>query len=844
MSFHDKTAKEGLNELATSENGLTSYEADRRLRLYGKNILETQNNFQFLALVGRQFTSPIVWVLLAAMGVSILVGEIIDFWVIGAIVILNSVLGVVQEYRAEKAIQALRQMTALKAIVLRDGRKLSIHASELVPGDIIFLETGDKVPADARLLDIVNFQIQEAALTGESTPVIKKTDIVKSGTILADRLNLAFSSTIVTAGRAKAVVIATGHKTEIGKIATLIQQSETETTPLQHQIAKLSSWITLIVIAIAAIVFLTGALQGQPLAALLLAAIALAVAAIPEGLPAVVTVSLSLGVQRMAARNALIRKLPSAETLGSCTVICSDKTGTLTHNEMTVRKLFVDDTIVDVTGSGHSTQGTFSSSPPDMSLLLTIGLLNNNSTLTEKAFGDPTEIALIVSARKSGLFDEKLKSSLPRVGELEFTSERKRMTTFHRKGTKTLAFVKGAPDVILERCTTMLLNGKAVPLNPARKKKILETTHAFGKQALRVLGFAMRETTEHSEDKLTFVGLQAMIDPPRDEAKEAIAQCHSAGIKVVMITGDHLTTAETIARELGIVGRAITGESLDKLDLDAHVNDIGVYARVNPEHKLRIVKALQKHGHVVAMTGDGVNDAPALKKADIGIAMGSGTDVSKEASVMVLADDNFASIVFAIKEGRRIYDNLKRFVTYLSCNMGAVLTIFAALVLNLPLPVLALQLLWMNLITDGLPALALGVDPLDKNAMNKPPRNNKKPLITFNGGVRILALAITMATGSLLLFSQYPLDKGRTVVFSVLVLFQLFNVFNQRDSFKGIWIWLALLSSLALQIIAVHLLPTIFKTVPLNLVDWLLVIGVAATILVVGHILRPLKNGD
>ncbi|MBI4150662.1 HAD-IC family P-type ATPase, partial [Candidatus Woesearchaeota archaeon] len=683
MSFHDRTTKEVFRELNSSDKGLTSYEADKRLQQYGKNVLGHAKKLTLLKLIARQFTSPLVWVLLGAMAISFSVGERTDFYVIGAIVVLNTLLGVFQEYRAERAIEALQKLTALKARVLRDGREIAIDASDLVPGDVVLLETGDKVPADLRLFETINFQTQEAALTGESTPVTKKTEVMSSTVAVADRKNLAYASTIVTAGRAQGVVIGTGKNTEIGKIATLIHETESMQTPLQRQLRRLSTWITVLVLAIAAIVFLTGILEGQPVLTFLIAAIALAVAAIPEGLPAVVTVALALGVQRMASRNALIRKLPSAETLGSCTVICSDKTGTLTHNQMTVRKLWVDNAIVNVTGTGYATEGTFSSHPKDLEMLLTIGMLNNNSKVTgSNVIGDPTEASLVVSARKFGLSEQKLSVLWPRIAEIEFTSERKKMTTFHQKG-KTFAFVKGAPDVILHTCTKILLNGKSVPLTPTHKKAVLDAQQGFANDALRVLGFAYRETNDtKTETGLVFVGLQAMIDPPREEAKQAILECSTAGIKVVMITGDHLGTAYAIARELGIPGRAITGEDLEKItDLAAVVNDIGVYARVNPEHKLKIVAALQARQHVVAMTGDGVNDAPALKKADIGIAMGSGTDVAKEASAMILADDNFASIVAAVKEGRRIYDNLTKFITYLfSSNIGEVLTVFGALV--------------------------------------------------------------------------------------------------------------------------------------------------------------------
>ncbi len=864
MSFHDRTTKEVFRELNSSEKGLTSYEADKRLQQYGRNVLGRAKKLTLLKLTARQFTSPLVWVLLGAMGISFVVGERTDFYIIGVIVVLNTVLGVFQEYRAERAIEALQKLTALKARVLRDGREISIDAADLVPGDVVLLETGDKVPADLRLFETVNFQTQEAALTGESTPVNKQTDVIKKEAGVADRKNLAYTSTIITAGRAQGIVISTGTSTEIGKIATLIHETESVQTPLQKQLQRLSKWITILVLAIAAIVFAAGVLQGQPILMFLLAAIALAVAAIPEGLPAVVTVALALGVQRMAQRNALIRKLPSAETLGSCTVICADKTGTLTHNQMTVRKLWVDNTIVNVTGTGYETDGTFSSHPKDLTMLLTIGMLNNNSKVTgSTVIGDPTEAALVVSGRKAGLNEQKLNVLWPRIAEIEFTSERKKMTTFHKKG-KTFAFVKGAPDVILHTCTKMLLNGKLVPLTPVRKKAVLDAQQAFANDALRVLGFAYREMPNaafgnsrtkfektndiKTETRLVFVGLQAMIDPPREEVKQAIIECSTAGIKVVMITGDHLGTAYAIGRELGIPGRAITGEELEKIpDLAAVVNDIGIYARVNPEHKLKIVAALQARHHVVAMTGDGVNDAPALKQADIGIGMGSGTDVAKEASVMILADDNFASIVAAVKEGRRIYDNLANFIMYLfSSNIGEVLTVFGALVIGMPLPMLAIQLLWINLVTDGLPALALSVDPAAPNIMARKPRPAGAPLITRGRGLHILTIGTVMMLGTLFLFSRYEGVLANTIAFTTLVVMQLFNVLNQREQLRGLWVWIAIGSSLALQFLVVYVLSTIFKTAPLSALDWIWITLVSASVLVVGQLLRkvkPLSNG-
>ncbi|MBI4144652.1 calcium-translocating P-type ATPase, SERCA-type [Candidatus Woesearchaeota archaeon] len=853
MSFHDKTAKEVFTELQTTESGLSSSEAERRLGIYGPNTLAAQTAISPSRIFLSQFANPLVWVLLAAMAISFLVKEYTDFWAIAAIVVLNAVLGFVQEYRAETAIASLQKLTALKAKVLRDGKERLMDSAVLVPGDIVLLETGDKVPADARLVEIVNLQTQEAALTGESTPVHKQLKQVASMAQVADRSDMVFSGTIVTAGRAKAVITGTADKTELGMIATLIQEAEREKTPLQKKLGQLSVWLTILVVAIATVVFVAGAVEGRPLFEFLLAAIALAVAAIPEGLPAIVTISLAFGVQRMASRNALIRKLPSAETLGSCTVICADKTGTLTANEMTVRKVYVDGEVVSVTGSGYSPDGEFSSHPRDLGLLLSIGALCNNSRLSQegaswRVFGDPTEAALLVSAEKAGL-----SGNMPsRVGEIEFTSERKLMTTFHRLDSKVVAYVKGAPDVVLDRCSRTIRDGKLHKLTDADRKRILDANARFGRDALRVLGFAYRETaerTEKAEKDLIFVGLQAMIDPPRPEARDAVAECRTAGIKVIMITGDHPQTALAVANELGITGDILTGAQLETMDLDPYVEKVSIYARVNPEHKIRIIEALQKRGHVVAMTGDGVNDAPALKKADIGIAMGlAGTDVAKDASVMVLADDNFAAIVSAVREGRRIYDNIGQFIEYLlSSNLGEVLTVFGALIAGWTLPVSAIQLLWINLVTDGLPALALGVEPAAPDVMKRAPRNASQGIL--HGRVlELFLVGLTMMTGSLFLFNMYEGAKAMTVVFTGLVIMQMFNVLNQRSErlsvfqmrpFSNPWLWLAIISSVLLQVIVVHTpLNVFFDSVPLSGIDWLWVVGVSLSVLVMDELIK------
>jgi len=736
VKYHSKTIDETVTNLDSSiEKGLTTSQVNERLIKYGKNEIKEEIHTTALQIFINQFKSFIVMILIIAVIISAVIHHYVDAAVIGVILILNTVLGFIQEYKAEKSIEALKKMASLKAVVIRDGKEQKIDAKELVPGDIIVLETGEKIPADARLIKIVNLEAQEAALTGESLPEAKEEKIFEETTGVADRRNMVFSGTIITRGRGLAIVTETGMTSEIGKIAGMIQSEKPKPTPLQIKLKKLGEVLGLGAIIISALVFFIGVATGQPVTEMFITAISLAVAAIPEGLPAVVTIALAIGIQKMIKKNALIRKLPSVETLGSTTVICTDKTGTLTHNEMTVRKIFTNNQVISVTGRGYSTSGTFSIKeqkidPKQLNLLLTIGALSNDAKLTgEKIIGDPTEGSLIVSAAKAGIIKDELETKYPRLAELEFTSERKRMSTHHNIANKKVIYTKGAPDVVIELCDRIYINGKIERLTPQQKKKILAANELFAKHALRVLGFAYKESEILEETNMVFVGLQGMIDPPRLEVKEAIKKCNSAGMKVVMITGDYKATAEAIGRELGLTGKAIDGQQLEQIhNLEEHIEEISIFARIDPKHKVRIVEALKTRGHIVAMTGDGVNDAPALKKADIGIAMGiTGTDVAKEASDMILTDDNFASIVNAVEEGRGIYDNIKKFVRYLiSSNIGEILTLFIGLMIGLPLPITALQILWINLVTDGLPALALGVDPKEPDIMERPPRNPKR----------------------------------------------------------------------------------------------------------------------
>lgn len=859
--FHSSDIKDVFARLSSNAKGLTSDQVSKRLERYGRNEIKAEKKESAFKLLISQFNSPLVWILIAALVIAIAVGEIIDSIVIAAILILNAILGFAQEYRAEKAIEALQKMASLKAVVLRDGKPTKIDASELVPGDVVLLETGAKVPADCRIFELSNLETQEAALTGESTPITKYLKVLAAKTSVADRTNMIFSGTIITKGRGKAIVCSTGMKTEIGKIARDIQSAEKMQTPLQKKLAVLGKWLGLLVVVIAMIVFLTGYfLQEGSALELMLAAIALAVAAIPEGLPAVVTISLGLGVKKLVKKNALMRHLPSVETLGSTTVICSDKTGTITHNEMTVTKLFVNDHEVSVGGRGYKPEGGFSTSRKDVEFLMQIGALNNDAKLQLeekewKVVGDPTEGCLITAAMKAGLDKDQLDKIYPRIDELPFDSERKRMTTVHDLGNgKKHVYVKGAPDIVLDLCKYAWIDGKRVMLNQSLRKNILAKNEEFAGQALRVLAFAFKESKgkikkEDYEKELILVGLQGMIDPPRREIKDAIARCETAGIKVVMITGDHKATAQAIAAEVGIKGRALTGLELEEMDDEAYdniVEEVAIYARVNPAHKMKIVEALKRKGHIVAMTGDGVNDAPALKRADIGIAMGiTGTDVAKEASEMILTDDNFVSIVNAVEEGRSIFDNIRKFVNYLlSCNFGEVLVIFIASLLGWPLPLIAIQLLWINLITDGLPALALGVDPASPGIMQRRPIKERR-IISKNMKWNILFMGALIAVATLAAFkfgSRIDLETGRTMAFMVLVLLEIVRVQMIRGQYKmslfsNKYLLAALAGSLALQLAVVYTpLASVFKVTALGMVPWIFMIGSVIAVYVVGKI--------
>ena len=863
--MYDKKIEDVLTELKTSKNGLTEKEAAARLLVYGPNEIKSEKKISPIRIFLEQFHSFVIYILIAALAISIFLGETVDAIVIGIIVVLNAIFGFIQEYRAEKSIEALKKLSSLKATVIRDNHEKDIDAKLLVPGDILKLDTGDKIPADSRLIEAVELQTQEASLTGESSPVKKELKVLAPKTQLADRINMVFSGTIISSGKGKAVVTHTGMRSQIGRIAKLIEEAGADETPLQKKLDQLGKWLGIITIIIASIVFLGGVLKGGSLLEFFIVAVSLAVAAIPEGLPAVVTISLAIGVQRMVKRNALIRKLPSVETLGSTTVICTDKTGTLTKNEMTVKKIYANNKIIDVTGSGYDKEGAFlhenkKINPLEIDILLRIGALNNDANFDGKdVIGDPTEAALIVSAAKAGIAKEAIQNKYPRKDELPFTSERKIMTTMHSIEGEEFAYAKGAPEVILNLCTSIYENGRIKKLTEQKKAEILGINAQFANSALRVLGFAYKTlmNKDRAEKNLIFVGLQGMMDPPREEVKEAIRKCARAGIKVVMITGDNQITAKAVAQEIGISGKSITGSELEKLtesDLENYVEDIAIYARVNPEHKNKIVAALRKKGHIVAMTGDGVNDAPALKKADIGISMGiMGTDVAKEASDMILTDDNFASIVNAIEEGRGIYDNIKKFVEYLlSSNLGEVLTIFTAIMIGLPLPLIAIMILWINLVTDGLPALALSVDPAEPNIMERKPRKNHDKIVSNAIIVRMLLVGIVMMVGTLAIFTLSNPDENlayaQTMAFSTLMFFQMFNVLNCRSEFSSLFkigvfsnmrLWGAIIVSLLLQALVINTpLSRFFSTVPLSMMDWLTVILVASSVFIIVEIYK------
>ncbi len=821
-NWHSMKKEEVLQTLQSSEQGLSVVEVKRRLDEYGPNVLREEKKRRLLQLFLDQIKDAFVILLLVASVMSYIIGEMADAIMIVLIVVIVVVIGFIQEYRSEKALEALKKLTAPTARLMRDGATLTVPSSEVVPGDIILLEAGDRVPADARLLNIASLRTDEAPLTGESSPVEKSIAVIDENVPVADQKNSVFMGTHTVFGRAQAVVTSTGMNTEFGKIAGAVQAMDEKKTPLSIKLDVFAKKLGIIIVGLCGIIFLLEIVEhGAGIEAVIegfMTAIALAVSAVPEALPALVIVTLALGTRDLAGRNAIIRRLASAETLGSTTVICADKTGTLSRGEMTVRKLYINNQIVDVSGIGYEPKGEFHASnllinPQEdmpLTLLLRIGALCNDSNYDGKTIrGDSTEGALIVVAVKAQMNESVLRAQYPRVDELPFSSERKLMTTIHStpKGRK-IAYVKGAPEVIIKKCTHIIEDNTVNKLTADKKNEVLKNNEKLASQAFRMLGMAYKDLPDNLQDftekivenNLVFVGLEAMIDPPREEAAKAIAMCKQAGIRNVMITGDHKLTAMAIAKELGMMDDkhniALTGAELEKLsdeEYDKIVDDVVVYARVSPMHKLKIVEALKKKGEIVAMTGDGVNDAPALKRADIGVAMGiTGTDVSKEAADMILADDNYATLVNAVEGGRSIYDNIRKYIRFLlSCNFDELLVIGAWTIAGFPLPLLPIQILFINLVTDGPPAIALSVDPPAKDVMKRPPRNPKAGI--FHGMfVFMLVSFLVQSVGSSICFAygMFVLNdytKATTMTFLQVAFFELFVLWNCRSETQSVW---------------------------------------------------------
>ncbi|QGQ96950.1 calcium-translocating P-type ATPase, SERCA-type [Paenibacillus psychroresistens] len=897
------SVNETLHEQQTlPTQGLHWEEANKRKGLVGENALSEGKRASSIKLLLNQFKDFMVLVLMGATLISGLLGEYLDAITIVAIIVMNGVLGFVQEFRAERSLIALKALSAPTAKVIREGTIHQIPAKELVPGDLVVLESGDRIPADIRWMKANSVYVEESALTGESISVNKHTEPISDDLLpLGDQKNLGFMGTMVTRGTGTGIVIRTAMKTEMGKIAGLIQGTESMETPLQHRLEQLGKILIVVAIGLTILVVVAGILHGQPPYSMFLSGVSLAVAAIPEGLPAIVTIALALGVQRMIKRKAIVRKLPSVETLGCASVICSDKTGTLTQNKMTVTHIWLGGQVLEVTGDGYDPNGEITGEGSPVSIrnnemlrrLMHASVLCNNATLNEEVVeasgkkgkqaanhiwsikGDPTEGALVVLGAKAGVNEAALQG-FQRTKEFPFDSDRKRMSIAVTYPGGALIYTKGAPDVLLDQCNYILWDNKVIPFTATLRNKVMSANEGMARSALRVLGMAYREMktaetldqADQAESNLVFIGLTGMIDPPRKEVREAISKCRKAGIRTIMITGDHRTTAEAIAKQLGMLppkGLTLEGKQLalmNEQQLDAVVEDVYVYARVSPEHKLNIVKALQRKGHVVAMTGDGVNDAPAIKAADIGIAMGiSGTDVAKEASSLILSDDNFATIVAAIEEGRGIYENIRKFIRYLlASNVGEILTMFFAMMLALPLPLLPIQILWVNLVTDGLPAMALGVDQAEKDLMQHHPRSAKENIFARRLGWKIISRGFLIGICTLGAFwltlhslpdNAASLLKAQSVAFATLVMAQLIHVFDCRSSrsifhrnpFQNKYLVVSVFSSvvLLLGVLYISALQPIFKTVSLDWEDWILVLiaaGIPTFLMGIGSVLQ------
>jgi len=892
INWYTRTVKDVTQYFnVDSSKGLSSKEVKTRLEKFGPNQLKESKGRTVWDMFFDQFKEVLVLILLISVIISIFLGEAGDAIVIAVILVLNATLGVVQEFKAEKSLAALKKMTVPDALVMRNGKPTKIKSNQLVPGDIVLLEAGDRIPADLRLFKVTDIKVQEAILTGESEPVEKNSNALEQDKIpLGDRKNMAFMGTTIIAGRGEGIVVATGMDTEMGEIAGMLEEGKREPTPLQQKLNIMGKKLGLLILMIVAIIILLGCIRGIEFFDMFLIGISLAVAAVPEGLPAVVTIVLALGVQRMIKKNVIIRQLPAVETLGATTVICSDKTGTLTQNQMTVKILALPDKTIEVEGEGYQPFGQFYHSgrtiqPSDdltISLLLKGAVLCNNAILQQNSdnqqweiIGDPTEGALVVTSAKAGYQKKGLENEYPRIKELPFDSDRKRMSTIHRSPEESfIVFVKGAPDKVITQCKYYMENGKQKEFDDSAREKVFEQNKKLAASALRVLALAYRKLNdgeenglnqklknEDIENDLIFLGLMAMIDPPRKEAIHSVDTCRKAGIQPIMITGDYSLTAKAIASQLGIYhsgDRIITGMDLENMtqeELEKVVLNTTIFARVSPRHKRRIVRALQKNRQVVAMTGDGVNDAPALKESNIGVAMGiTGTDVSKEASDMILMDDNFSSIVAAVEEGRKIYQNIKKFIQYLlSCNLGEILTIFCAILIGLPRPLIPIQILWVNLVTDGLPALALGLDPAEEDLMNQMPREPDEAIFSGKMGFNIFSQGIFIGAITLVAFilgiRNYSLEIGQTMAFATLSFSQLWQSLNSRSPRLSLiklgiltnrYLILAILISGSLQL-GVMLIPTfqqIFKVLPLNGYQWTVVILLSFSPIIYVEILK------
>jgi P-type Ca2+ transporter type 2C len=878
--WHAISTEKALETQKSHADGLNSAEVEKRQVEFGFNQLKAKKAKSIILVFFQQFLNPLIYVLIAAAVIS-LVSQFftdeqhyVDVIVIVAVILLNAAIGTFQETQAEKAMTALLEMAAPKAKIKRNGKLEVIPAREIVPGDIVFFESGDKVPADIRILEASNLKLNESALTGESMPVEKQAIPVAANTDLAERTNMLYMSTIITNGRASGLVIGTGMSTEIGRIASGIEESKDEQTPLQKNINQLTKYLLFVFLCVCAILIVVGLIQGLGIFEVALLAIAAAVASIPEGLPAVVTVVLAIGMRTMARRNAIVRRLVAVETLGSATVICSDKTGTLTLNQMTVRRLAFNHLSVHVSGEGYDPKGDFIldgkkldiKQNAHLELLLKIGALCNDSTLTSTAnkvgiVGDPTEGALVVAAAKAGFTKESLQTSYPRLDEISFESENQYMATLHRVDGENVVYIKGSTEKILAFSKFYYKDGQALPMTAEKHKQISDSAASMAAEGLRVIALAYiklpqqpaKLTHKDIQDNLVYAGLSAMADPPREDAKEAIKRCHGAGIKVIMITGDNKITAESIAHQLNLgSGKTVTGPELKQMNdqqLSDEIEHISVFARIEPLHKLRIVNALKKRGHIVAMTGDGVNDAPALKAANIGISMGiTGTDVAKEASDMVLADDNFSTIVSAIDEGRAIFTRLRNVLFYtLNTNISELFTLILAIIFVGQSPLLAVQILWVNLVTDTAGDIPLGMEPKFGDELNKPPRHPSVGLMYPGLMIRILVMAVIIGIGTFLIFRwaapRMSVEEARSLAFTAMVAFEWFMAFSARSDehtiFKiGIWRNKALVISIGLAIllqiavIYVPFLQTAFHTYPLSLRDWAIVIGAAGGVFI------------